>query len=55
MSKNNSLMVLDNGLSGSPKDIQEALKTISDRHTEISNIKTLKHTNIKNKALIMSK
>ena len=25
MSKNNSLMVLDNGLSGSPKDIQEAL------------------------------
>ena len=42
MSKNNSLMVLDNGLSGSPKDIQEALKTISDRHTEISNIKTPK-------------
>ena len=42
MSKNNSLMVLDNGLSGNPKDIQEALKTITDRHTEISNIKTPK-------------
>ena len=42
MSKDNSLMVLDNGLSGNPKDIQEALKTISDRHTEISNIKTPK-------------
>ena len=42
MSKDNSLMVLDNGLTGNPKDIQEALKTISDRHTEISNIKTPK-------------
>jgi len=42
MSKNNSLMVLDNGLSGNPKDIQEALQTISDRHTEIANIKTPK-------------
>ena len=42
MSKNNSLMVLDNGLQGSSKDIQEALQTIPDRHTEISNIKTPK-------------
>ena len=42
MSKDNSLMVLDNGLHGSPKDIQEALKSITDRHTEISNIKTPK-------------
>jgi len=31
MSKDNSLMVLDNGLHGSPKDIQEALKSITDR------------------------
>ena len=42
MSKDNSLMVLDNGLSGNPKDIQEALQTITDRHIEISNIKTPK-------------
>jgi len=42
MSKDNSLMVLDNGLHGSPKDIQEALKSITDRHTEISNIETPK-------------
>ena len=42
MSKDNSLMVLDNGLQGSSKDIQEALQTIADRHTEISNIKTPK-------------
>ena len=42
MSKNNSLMVLDNGLQGSSKDIQEALKSITDRHTEISNIETPK-------------
>ena len=42
MSKDNSLMVLDNGLHGNPKDIQEALKSITDRHTEISNIETPK-------------
>ena len=42
MSKDNSLMVLDNGLNGNPKDIQEALQTITDRHIEISNIKTPK-------------
>ena len=42
MSKDNSLMVLDNGLQGSSKDIQEALKIITDRHTEISKIKTPK-------------
>ena len=42
MSKDNSLMVLDNGLQGSSKDIQEALQTITDRHIEISNIKTPK-------------
>ena len=42
MSKDNSLMVLDNGLHGNPKDIQEALKSITDRHREISNIETPK-------------
>ena len=42
MSKDNSLMVLDNGLHGNPKDIQEALKSITDRHSEISNIETPK-------------
>ena len=42
MSKDNSLTVLDSGLQGSSKDIQEALQTITDRHTEISNIKTPK-------------
>ncbi len=42
MSKEKSLMVLDNGLHGNPKDIQEALQTITDRHTEISNIETPK-------------
>ena len=42
MSKDNSLTVLDSGLQGSSKDIQEALQTITDKHTEISNIKTPK-------------
>ena len=42
MSRENSLMDLDNGLHGNSKDVQEALKTITDRHTEISNIPTPK-------------
>jgi len=42
MSKNNSLIVLDNELTGNSKDVQEALQIITDRHTEIANIETPK-------------